>query len=247
MSYGTHINWDAGGMSGTVAFGKDENLLVLIYNKPVENPAKSLEAGRRVCENQIYIRIQHPGENANIIDRPLRDEDKRRFAKHWNAFLHNRTQVPEGTPVDLLFPNNPAFAENLRANGIHTVEQLSTLSATGIESIGRGGQECVNRAKKYLDSADKGKNFHLLQKEIEDLKIAMMGKDQQIEKLMLQLKQFMQAQNNPVGASLSPPFVEGYDPQTERINANHVTKELKPPVVIDAIPPEPMFDTSVFP
>ena len=222
----TGINWNAGGKSGTVNFGNDENLLVMFYNRPVENPVKSQEMGRRFFENHIYVKIQHPGETANVIDRPVNEQDKNRFRNAWSAFVQNRTQIPDGTSIDLLFPNHPAVGENLRAMGIYTIEQCAALSANAIDNIGRGGQEYVNRAKKYLDSADKGRSFHLLQAELDKTNQQNKILEQQIRQLKAQLDQVMGKINDPVRNSLSPPFIPGHDAQTERINANHVTKEL---------------------
>lgn len=243
----TGVEWGAGGKFGTVKFGDDSNLLVMFYNKAVEIPAKSQQLGRRYCENQIYVKIQHPGETHNIIDRPIKDEDKHRFARHWQAFVMNRTQVPEGTPIDLLFPNNPSFAENLRAMGIYTVEQCSQLSATAIESIGRGGQETVNRAKQYLENANKGADWHAFKKKETEWEQKFRMLEQQNADLRARLDAYLMRDKDPVKASLSPPFVEGYDPQAERINANHVTSEIAKKqaqtktFVPDAIPAEPTF------
>lgn len=249
------IDWNAGGKSGVARFGPgDEALLVVFYSKAVENPAKSLAAGRRICENQVYVRIQTPGEGLNIIDRPVTDSDKMRFRGAWSAFLQNRQHIPEGTPIDLLFPNNPAFAENLRALGVYTIEQCANLSANAIDNIGRGGQECVNRAKKYLESSNSAVPFHQLQKEVEEYKSIIRTQTHQIEQLKVQLDKMMMRDTNPIGASLAPPFVQGYDAQADRLNANHPTKEIadrtkksakkSAPVVeeIDAVPAEPTFD-----
>lgn len=248
MSFGTGIEWNAGKTSGLVKFGDDSNLLVMFYNKAVEIPAKSQQLGRRYCENQIYVRIQHPGETANIIDRPVKDEDKHRFARHWQAFVLNRTQVPEGTPIDLLFPNNPAFAENLRSMGIHTVEQCAKLSAMAIENIGRGGQEVVNRAKQYLENATKGADWHAFKKKEEEWEQKFRMQNQQIADLQSKLNAILARDKEPEKHSLSPPFMPGYDPQAERINANHATAELakkaapvKQEFVPDALPNEPTF------
>lgn len=249
MSFGSGIEWNAGKTSGLVKFGDDSNLLVLFYAKAVEIPSKSVQLGRRYCENQIYVKIQHPGENHNIIDRPANDQDKMRFRQQWQAFVMNRTQVPEGTPIDLLFPNNPAFAENLRAMGIHTVEQCSSLSATAIENIGRGGQEAVNKAKQYLANASKGVDFHEFKKKEEEWANDRRRLEMQLADMKARLDAFLMKDQHPERASLSPPFIEGYDPQAERINANHVTKELAKkhaaqPVgkfVPDAVPAEPSF------
>ena len=238
----TGIDWNGGGKSGTVRFGEDQNLLVMFYNRSVLNAVKSAAEDRPIHENQIFIKIQSPGETLNIIDRPMNHEDKKRFPQQWGAFVHNRTQIPEGVPIDLLFPNYPAVAENLRGMGIFTIEQCSKLSASAIDNIGRGGQEYVNRANKYLESAGKGQGFHQLQKEVDQLKATNNRLEQQLGEAIAKLNSVTGRLMDPLVNSNSPPFVVGHDAQSERINANHVTKELAGKAKKKAKAPEPAYD-----
>jgi hypothetical protein len=220
------VDWNAGGMSGIVRFESDKNLLVVFYTRAVRDPLASQKAGRPICEDQVYVKIQHPGENYNIIDRPVQDQDKLRFPSQWTSYIRNQAQVVEGTPIDLLFPNYPAVAENLRAYGIQTIEQCANLSAHAIQTIGMGGQEYSNRAKKYLEGAGTGAAFHTIQKELNDAKSQNRVLQDQLGKLKSQMDALMARDINPHGASLNPPFIKGYDAQSERINANHATKEI---------------------
>jgi len=220
----TGVDWNAGGHTGMVKWGDDSNLLVMFYNKSVHVSAMSTE-GRPVYRDEIYIKIQQPGEMLNIIDRPVTDNDKRRFRNAWANFIHDRTQVPEGTPIGLLFPNHPAVGENLRGVGVYTIEQCANLTAHAIDTIGRGGQEYVNRAKAYLEMSNKGANFHKLQKALEEEQ----QKSRIMEETVAQLKAQLNSMNtkliDPVRASLNPPFIPNYDAQAERINNNAPTKE----------------------
>jgi hypothetical protein len=219
----TGIDWHGGGGTGTVRWGEDTNLLVMFYNKSVH---VATEEGRPIHKDAIFIKIQHPGETLNIIDRPVNDSDKQRFRTQWSNFVHDRTQVPEGTPIDLLFPNHPAVADNLRGFGVFTIEQCAGLSATAIDTIGRGAQEYKTRAQRYLDMANKGQSFHVLQKQIElkDQEVRIM--QQTINSLKSQLESLTIKLVDPVRASLQPPHMANVDVQAERINANAPTKEL---------------------
>lgn len=244
----TDIEWNGGGKSGLVKFGNDNNLLVMFYNKSVPNALKSREQGRQINENKLYIKIQHPGETSTVIDRPMKEEDKQRFRDQWSKFVHNRTQVPEGTPIDLLFPNYPAVADNLRGMGVFTIEQCAELSAHAIDNIGRGAQEYVNRAKKYLDSANKGQNFHKLQAELDEEKAKNRRLEADMAKLLERFNALEGKLTDPIGNSLNPPFIKDYDPQTERINANHKTSEIakeakrRPSKPMPPVPADPLTD-----
>jgi len=163
----TGINWH--GDVGTVQYGGgDRNLVAMFYTRPMHNPAKSNEAGRPIYEDKVYIRIHPPGERLNIVDRPATSQDQRRFPMQWNQFKDNQQQIPEGTPIDLLYPDQPSIAATLKANGVHTIEQCAQLSANAIESIGMGSQRYVNDSVKYLEAANKGVGASQLRKELED-------------------------------------------------------------------------------
>lgn len=221
----TGIIMAPGGTHGLAKYGDDKNLLVMFYNRAVEIPSESVKQGRRICRNEIYVTIQHPGEMLNKIDRPANDQDKVRFRDQWSRFVQDRTQIPEGTPIDLLFPNHPAVGENLKALGIFTIEQCASLSALAIDTIGRGGQEYVVRAQRYLDSANKGAAFHELQGKNDQLTQQVRILENQIKQLKEQLDMVMVRHNDPIRGAQQPPFVENFDVQSARINANHPTQE----------------------
>lgn len=149
----TGINWQ--GNVGVVEYGNDRNMIAMFYVKSVLVPAKSNEHGRPYHEDQVFVRIHPPGERLNIVDRPVKDSDKRRWPIQWAQFQQNQEQHPEGTPVDLLYPAHPSVAATLRANGVFTIEQCAELSGPAIDSIGMGAQRYSNDAKKYLELANR--------------------------------------------------------------------------------------------
>lgn len=153
---------------GTVEYGGGAQAqLAIFYVKAAHNPAKSAEAGCPIYEDRIFVRISPPGERLNIIDRPATVQDKRIWAKQWAEFEQNREQTPEGTPIDQLYPESPAVGAMMRANGVHTVQQLAGLSANAIENIGMGTQRYVNEAQAYLKSAGTGAASVQIRRELE--------------------------------------------------------------------------------
>jgi len=241
------VNWNNPGQPdyGMVTFGQDKNQNVMFYTRPVRNEQASRDANRPVFENIDYVIMHHPGEaNTQKIDRPARQEDKERFPRQWNNYVHKRTQVPEGTPVDILFPNSPAIAETCKACGVFTIEQLRSISAHGLATLGMGGQEWQNRAKQFLDSANNGEAFHKLQRENDGLKQEIRLLQRNYENLQAQLSMLMQVQSNSNAASKQPDWQPGYDAQAERLNSNHPSQELakykkknkKQPIPVDEIP-----------
>ncbi len=222
----TGVDWEVANSHGQVRYGDDRNTVAFFYTRSVLNEAKSREANRPIHDNIAFVRIQPPGERLNIIERPVQDHDKRRWPQAWNDYLSGRTQVPEGTPVEMLFVNHPAIADNLKGMGVFTIEQLADLSANAMDTIGMGAQDWSNKAKAYLQSAEKGKGFNKLSEALDTANGEIRILKQQLQQAIAQLKAFEERMRDPIKNSLNPGHIEGVDVVSERINANHVTKEI---------------------
>lgn len=211
---------------GIANYGDDSRLVVFFYTKSVQKPAKSTNNGLPFYEDEIFVRMHPPGERLNIVDRPVEENDKHRFPVQWSRFLQKREQRPDGTPIDLLFPNNPAVADSLKAQGIFTVQQLANLSADAINNVGMGAQEYVNMAQRYISNATDGVAFHKMQeamkKKDEDYKIL----ERKFEQQQIQINALTAQIKNPLGAMQQPGWVEGHDAAAERIDANHPSADL---------------------
>lgn len=160
-----HFDPNKGGM---VEFGDDSRLFVKFERRSVLNPVKSREEGRPVHEGVDYVHIQQPGERDCTI-RPATEIDTMRFRQQWARYRDGQTQDVEGSPLSVLFPNNPEIVENLKYYRLSTVEQLAALNDTQIQNLGIGGRQFHEAAKKYLAAADKGKDFHALARSVEQM------------------------------------------------------------------------------
>ena len=180
------------------------------------NQFKSKQEGRPVYEDQTFVKIQHPGETLNIVKRPVRDDDKQRWQRQWHQFTNGTSQIPEGIPITLLFPDKPSIAATLRGYNIHTVEQLANLSAQGMSTVGMGCQDWVNGAKRYLEHADKGVSHHKFENEITALK----SENVKLQRQVSELTALVHQRNKPA------PNMQTYDLQTEQINAVHQSEDI---------------------
>lgn len=220
------INWAGGRTHGQVVYGNDQQSVVIFYKRPVLNIAKTKEAKVKIFEDVTYVKIHPAGERYNVIDRPIQDADKHRFQLQWSQFLQDQTQVPEGTPIDLLFPNFPSIADNLKSYGIYTIQQLAGLSASAIDNIGMGSQDWVNKAKEYLSAATDGAAFHVMQTKIEalentnkELMTTVKMQTQQIDNLISQVR-------SPEKHTTQPAWQDGVDAVGDRINNIHPSSEI---------------------
>ncbi len=196
---------------------KDDGLIVGFYKRSMINPVRSREAGKPVYEGKDFVKIQHPGETQNIVDRPIQDSDKHRWPHQWHLYQQGANQTPDGVPLSLLFPAKPEIESTLRGYNIHTVEQLANLSAHGISTVGMGAQEWVNSAKKYMEQANKGVNHHQHEKDLadRDAKIATLSRQ------IAELTALVNARNSQAPA----PNAQTYDFQTAQINQVHASAD----------------------
>ena len=207
----TAIDWK--GHVGVVQYGDDARTIALFYNRSVHNPIKSERAGTPIHDDIDYVRIHQPGERLNIIDRPVTQADKNRFPRQWSDYIGNREQIPDGTPIDLLFPAHPNVGANLRGIGVHTIEQCSKLSGHAMDVIGMGAQEYVNRANEYLENAEKGVGLHKLHRELDERDSKIRVLEAQVGSLKGQLDQLLSslqsANANPFAPRVIPQAMAG--------------------------------------
>ncbi len=201
----------------------DDRLIVGFLNKSVLNEFKSNQSGVPTYEDHTYVKIQHPGETLNIVERPVREDDKRRWPRQWQQFEAGSNQIPDGIPISLLFPSKPHIAMTLKGYNIHTVEQLANLSAQGIGTVGMGCTEWVNGAKRYLEHAEKGVSHHKFETEMAALK-------SQNATLTRQVNDLMAIVHRKEGRQTEP---QNVDLQTAQLNAVHASVEERPQFVAD--------------
>ena len=194
----------------------DDRLIVGFLNKSVQNKFKSKEHGVPVFEDHVFVKVQHPGETLNIVERPVMEEDKQRWPRQWQAFVNGSSQAPEGIPITLLFPDRPHIAATLKGYNIHTVEQLANLSAQGMSTVGMGCQDWVNGAKRYMEHAEKGVSHHKFETELAKLASENRTLQRQVQELTAAVHQ----KERPA------PNANVYDFQTAQINSSHQSEDI---------------------
>lgn len=175
----TGINGD-----GSLQLGSDDKMIVTFYKRAVQDEYQSKTTGKPHFVERDYIKIIQPGEK-DIYDAPVKEQHKMRFPVKWQAYLQRKEQAADGTPLDLLFPDNPVIVATLRACHIQTVQQLANLSDTAAGNL-QFGSELRKKAQMYLEGAEKGKKFHTLERRIQD-------QDAQIKELKEQIAVLMAA------------------------------------------------------
>lgn len=173
----------------------DASLLVKFYYKPVQDKKKTLEAERPIFEDRLYIDIRIPGERDGGFAGPATEAHKRRFPRHYEAFM-KRTDDSEqevGTPLAEWPLVTRSQVEELAFFNVKTVEQLAGMPDSGNHNF-RSIVALKAKAKEWLQ-ANQGK---------EELEAKLEQRDAQIEELMKRVQQLEAKPAKKVTAKAKP-------------------------------------------
>lgn len=144
------------GRGMTVSHGADDNLWVEFFYRPVQDPRATETEGRPIFREVPYVRIFMPGDKSTEVCRKVKDDDKMRFAKQWDAFQKGAEPIVNGTPLDQWPLLSVAQIAEFKALHIFTVEALAGVADSTLHQLGIGGRAIVAKAKAFIEDA-KGK------------------------------------------------------------------------------------------
>lgn len=133
----------------------DKNLAVRFFVMPMQNDVKTTEQGRPIFDDTEFVEIRVRGDRNNIINRPARDEDRRRFRDAYLSFKDQRKELDSGTPLSQWPIMSMSMVEELKYLGFHTVEQVSEASEQACAKVS-GLTSLRQKAKIYLEHANGG-------------------------------------------------------------------------------------------
>ena len=154
---------------GRVIHGSDRGLFVEFYDEAVKQEYKSKTAGHPIFKKEPFIRIVSPGGYQEIC-RKIVDADKIRFPEHWAAYVRGAKMPVQGMPVEQWAQLDVAQVKTLKANDVHTVEQLSALSDTALQHLGVGYQHLRAQALNYVKATEENEFVAKLTSENQELK-----------------------------------------------------------------------------
>lgn len=159
---------------GMARHGSDRNLFVQFSSEIREDKVASREKGSPVHKDVIYIAIQAPGQSDRIERRarikergdrqiaPNVPHDDVRFPHEWANFKAGMSEEIVGFRIEEWAVITRATAENLKTNNVFTVEQLSALPDGALQSFPPGTRVLREKAKAFLESAEKNAEVHKL-------------------------------------------------------------------------------------
>lgn len=128
------------------------NLNLRFFIEPVQNQAKTLEAGRPIYDQVEMVAINVPGSKDEVVKK-VNDDVKAKFGPQYARWKQTQEQPVDGTPLSMVPWLNAAQVREMQAINIKTLEQLASLSDTAVQKIGMGGQELRRKAQEYMKSA----------------------------------------------------------------------------------------------
>ena len=130
----------------------DDRVYAQFFLHPKKDEAASLEEGRDIFIEIPYVKIMVPGDKDNIVVRPVRDQDKQRFPRQWQAFQNNEEEPMNGTPLTEWAFINRGQVEELKYFGIRTIEDLANSPDSQTQKF-MGIASLKQKAKMYLEDA----------------------------------------------------------------------------------------------
>lgn len=157
----------------------NSRLVIFFHKKLKQNEAKTLQEGRPIFDEVVYIKKMIPGDGLNIIDRPMYESDKNEFPIQWAHFMNKQgdDQMISGTPLIEWPLVTTAQAEELKAIKFYTVEQVAFASDAAIIKIGMlagmspysfrdKAKAFLNKASDVAESAKRDEEISTLKEEL---------------------------------------------------------------------------------
>jgi len=147
----------------------DKSVFVKFYIRPFQDEAKSIEEGRPIFKDKEYVEIRTPGNQTNIVQRPVTDMDKQRFRQAYALFKAGDAEQVVGTPLTETPWITRSQVEELAYLRIRTLEQLANVGDDVCTRL-PGMFKLKQRAQAAIERAEKTAPFIAMQKENEELR-----------------------------------------------------------------------------
>lgn len=124
---------------GHVKHGTDDAAWVRYYKRSEKGVSKD------------FIEIRFPGDNKTVVNRQVKEDDKHRWPKQWDAYQRGEEFKSEGYPLEQWPEVDEGQVREFNYKNIYTVEQLALMTDSNLQSLGPGGRELQAKAKAFVD------------------------------------------------------------------------------------------------
>jgi hypothetical protein len=152
-------------------------LMVRFHMGGLINSERSLKEGAPKYDSVPFITIAVPGDKTLLVDRPVRldesdlESEIHRFPELWAKFKRGEAEdVSTGTPLTEWPPISRAQVEEMAYQHVRTVEQLAAMSDVNCQRVGSGSIQLRQKARDWLQQAEKAAPFLAMKQEMSELK-----------------------------------------------------------------------------
>lgn len=165
----------------------DKSVYAKFFIRPFRDEEASAEQGRPIYRDREYIEIRAPGNQNNVVIRPVTEMDKQRFRPSYQAFKAGDLEQDFGTPLTEVPWITRSQVEELAYIKVRTLEHLANLGDDVCLRI-PGTTGLKNKAKIAMERAERNAPFEAMKKENDDLKEQLASLKQAVEEQAAQLK-----------------------------------------------------------
>lgn len=143
-----------------VSHGNDRGLMAEFFIVDEYKPFQSGVEGRAIYEPVEMVKIEVPGGKTNIIQRVKFQDDIdgpshiNRFSNQYKAFKSQQEQVPDGTMLEMCKFMASHRVKELKAQGVHTAEQLANTPDHILQNLGMGASRERELCRTYIGNDD---------------------------------------------------------------------------------------------
>lgn len=170
----------------------DKSVYVKFYMRPFKDEEASIEQGRPIYRDREYVEIRAPGNQNNIIQRPVTDMDRDRFRHAYRAFKSGDLEQDFGTPLTEVPWITRSQVEELAYIKVRTLEQLVNVGDDVCTRI-PGLFTLKQKAALAIEKAEKSAPFVKMQAENEELKGQLAELKKAVEDQAAIIKQLQEA------------------------------------------------------
>lgn len=176
---------------GTIVEQTDACLGVRFFYLSVEDEAATRESGIAKFRDIEMLEALIPGSRDNV-HRKVREEDKIRFKRQYDAFVNSNVSQIEGTSLSQFPFISSAQRKELEYLNIFTGEQLVNMPDGNIDKLGTYGRELIKKVRAFMAMAKDSAAAVAMAEENEKLRAEM---DLMKEQMALILKRQEEVSN----------------------------------------------------
>ena len=138
--------------SGSQLAAMNAGITPVFFLEAIQNPRKTAEAGRPICDNEERVRLFVAGDQYNQVVHPVDEAIRERFPEAYRIFKEKGEMHIEGTPLRLWALLSPKEIAEFEAIKIFNVEGLAQIPDSTLQKV-FGLREWREKARAWLATA----------------------------------------------------------------------------------------------